>query len=167
MFYGNEEDRRKGNGAEEKFREWLERHSIPYIYIRQDSNTTSSAFKNNFHGKRPDFMILILHLGFIFVDVKYKKLNPPYNTHPVDADETKKYSSLQRRFNLQILYALSNEGSAYKTWLWIPVSKVLEAGILKHISSKSRGEFFSVPANNFIQLADDDSLERLFSKLYR
>ena len=140
---------------------------IASIYIRQESESMSPAFKNNFSGKRPDFMILIPHFGFIFVDVKYRKLNPPYDTYPIDVDETVKYSSLQRKFNLQIWYVLSNEESAYKTWFWIPTSQVLESGIKKYTSAKSDAEFFSVPTSHFIQIADDDSLERLFSKLFK
>jgi len=72
-----------------------------------------------FHLK-PGFMILLPNLGFIFVDVKYKKLNKKYKTYPLDSDETKKYSSLQRKFNLHMWYALSNEDYDYKTWFWIP-----------------------------------------------
>ena len=167
MFYGKEEDRQSGREAELRFKEWLEKHKIPYIYIGQESETISRVFKNDFSGKRPDFMILIPHFGFIFVDVKHKRLSPPHDTYPIDVDETVKYSSLQRRFNLQIWYVLSNEESAYKTWLWIPISKVLESGIKKYTSQKSDGEFFSVPTDYFIQIAEDDSLERLFSKLLK
>ena len=112
-------------------------------------------------------MILIPHFGFIFVDIKYKKLSPPYDTYPIDVEETIKYSSLQRRFNIKIWYVLSNEESAYKTWLWIPISEVLESGIKKYTSPKSDAEFFSIPTDYFIQIAHDDSLERLFSKLFK
>ena len=82
----------KGFEAETRFREWLEKNNIPYIYLQQDTQTISSAFKKYFSGKRPDFLILIPNLGFIFVDVKYKKLNPNYKTYPIDSEETKKYS---------------------------------------------------------------------------
>lgn len=167
MFYGKEEDKENGKEAELKFKAWLEKHSIPYIYINQDSETISNAFKNNFSGKRPDFMILIPHFGFIFVDVKYKKITNPYDTYPIDGNETKDYSSLQRKFNIQIWYILSNEHFAFKTWLWIPVSKVLESDINEYTSSKSKDKFFSVPTKDFIQIAEDDSLERLFSKLFK
>ena len=156
----------KGKEVEAKFRDWLDKHNIPYFYIKQDMETFSSAFRNTFSGKRPDFMILIPNFGFIFVDVKYKKISPEYKTYPIDSEETKIYSSLQRKFNLHIWYVLSNEDSDYRTWLWIPISKVLESGIPKHISSKSRMDFFAVPPEEFIQIADDDSLDRLFSKLF-
>ena len=74
------ENKENGNEAESKFKEWLEKHNIPYIYLQQDTQTISSAFKNKFSGKRPDFLILIPHIGFIFVDVKYRKLNLEYKT---------------------------------------------------------------------------------------
>src|SRR3989344_4307491 len=123
-----EENQRKGTEAEKRFKEWLEKHNIPYIYLIQDTESISSAFKKYFSGKRPDFLILIPNLGFIFADIKFKKLNPEYKTYPIDSEETKKYSSLQRKFNLNIWYAISNEESDYKTWLWIPISKVFESG---------------------------------------
>lgn len=155
----------KGREAETRFRNWLDKHNIPYFYIKQDADSFSSAFKRSFSGKRPDFMILIPNFGLIFVDVKYKKINPEYKTYPIDKEEAKIYSSLQRMFNLHIWYVLSNEESDFKTWLWIPVSKVLELGIPKHISSKSGMDFFPIPPEEFIQIADDDSLSRLFTKL--
>jgi len=156
----------KGKETEEKFKQWLDKHNIPYFYIKQDIETFSSAFKNIFSLKRPDFMILIPNFGFIFVDIKYKKINPEYKTYPIDGEETKMYSSLQRLFNLHIWYVLSNEESDFKTWLWIPVSRVLESGVPKFTSSISKEDFFAVPPKEFIQIADDDSLDRLFSKAF-
>lgn len=160
----NEENSLKGKEAEEKFRCWLDKHNISYFYIKQDFDSFSNSFKNIFSGKRPDFMILIPNFGFIFVDVKYRKIHQEYKNYPIDAEETKKYSSLQRLFNLHIWYAISNEDSDFKTWMWIPVSRVLESAMPKFTSSLSKEEFFAVPPEDFIQIADDDSLGRLFSK---
>ena len=162
---GFDENIEKGRETEFRFKEWLDNHKIPYFYIKQDTDSFSQAFKDSFLGKRPDFMILIPNFGFIFVDVKYKKIHPEHKTYPIDAEETKIYSSLQRRFNLHIWYVLSNEESDFKTWLWIPISKVLESGINEHRSSKSGMDFFPVPPEEFIQIAEDDSLARLFEKL--
>lgn len=155
----------KGSLAEKRFKEWLEKHNIPYFYIKQDLETFSPALKGIFLGKRPDFMVLIPNFGFIFVDVKYKNINSFHKKYPIDSLETKKYSSLQRIFNLHIWYVISNEEFDFKTWLWIPVSKVLESGIPKYTSSVSKEDFFAVPPENFIQIADNDSLERIFSKM--
>ena len=155
----------KGNLAEKRFQRWLEKHNIPYFYIKQDLETFSPALKTIFAGKRPDFMVLIPNFGFIFVDVKYKNINQFYKKYPLDGIETKKYSSLQRLFNLHIWYVVSNDEFDFKTWLWIPVSKVLESGIPRYTSSLSNEDFFAVPPENFIQIADGDSLERLFSKM--
>lgn len=162
----SEENKKKGNDTERKFKEWLEHHNIPYLYLQQDTETLSLAFKKYFNGKRPDFLILIPNLGFIFVDVKYKKLNPEFKTYPIDSEETKNYSSLQRKFSLNIWYVLSNEDFDYKTWLWIPISKVLESGMPIFTSSKSKMEFYAVPPSEFIQIAIDDSLDRLLSKCF-
>jgi len=165
-FKITEENRKRGNEAEFMFKQWLDKHNIPYFYIKQDSDSFSPALNKSFSGKRPDFMVLVPNFGFIFVDVKSRRLHPTYKNYPLDSYETKKYSSIQRRFNLHIWYALSNEDSDYKTWLWIPVSKVLEAGMPKFNSSKSKEDFYAVPPEQFIQIADNDSLDRLFQKSF-
>jgi predicted HTH transcriptional regulator len=162
-FNINLESKQKGEEAEKRFKDWLDKHNIPYFYIKQDINNFSSALNNSFSGKRPDFMILVPNFGFIFVDVKNRRLHPGYKNYPLDSSETKKYSSIQRKFNMNIWYVISNEDYDYKTWLWIPISKVLESGMPKFISSKSKEDFYAVPLEEFIQIADNDSLDRLFS----
>ncbi|MEK6792854.1 MAG: hypothetical protein AABX95_03475 [Nanoarchaeota archaeon] len=166
MMEISDENKKKGLEAENKFREWLEKHNIPYLYLQQDTQTISFAFKKYFHGKRPDFLILIPNLGFIFVDVKYKKISLDYKTYPIDSEEIKKYSSLQRKFNLNIWYVVSNEDFDYRTWLWIPISKVFESGRPIFKSSKSNMDFYAVSPQEFVQIADDDSLDRLLSKFF-
>ena len=149
------------NEAEIKFKEWLDKHNIPYLYINQRKETFSSVFKNEL--KRPDFMVLLPNFGFIFVDVKNKKISSGFGTFPIDGNETQKFSSLQRKFNLQIWYVISNENCGYNTWFWIPVSKVLESGIETQVSRKSKEDFFPIPVKEFIQISDNDSIDRLFS----
>ncbi|MCD6590234.1 hypothetical protein J7K74_03575 [Candidatus Woesearchaeota archaeon] len=157
----------KGRITESRFKEWLDKHGIPYWYIQQDLKTFSLSIKKMFGVKRPDFMILIPNIGFILVDVKYKRLVHGYKKFPLDVEEVARYSSLQRYFNLQVWYVISNEDYNYKTWFWIPVSKVLEEGKMRRFtSSRSGEEFFAIPITSFIQIADDDSLERLFSKCF-
>lgn len=165
----DEENRLKGIEAEQKFKGWLDKHNIPYLYIQQDTETFSPTLKEYLGAKRPDFMILLPNLGFIFVDVKYKRIHEKYKNFPLDILDAKKHSSLQRKFNLPIWYVLSNEEFDYKTWFWIPVSKVLEEGKNpkpKFTSPKSNMDFFAIPVSEFIQIAEDDSLDRLFSKCF-
>lgn len=152
------------NEAEKNFKEWLDRHKIPYLYINQEIDTFSSVFRDKL--KRPDFMVLLPNFGFIFVDVKNKKIQQGYDTFCIDSNETKKFSSLQRKFNLQIWYVLSNENYNYNTWFWIPVSKVLESGREIKESSKSGEDFFPISAKEFIQISDNDSIDRLFTKSF-
>src|SRR3989344_8426732 len=104
----SEDNKEKGRIAEIMFKEWLDKHSIPYLYIHQDKDTFSSFFKKGLIGKRPDFMLLIPYFGFIFVDVKYKQIMGNQKDYPIDANESKKYSSLQRRFNIHTWFVISN-----------------------------------------------------------
>lgn len=156
----------KAKITEAKFKDWLDVNNIPHWYIQQDIETMSPALKKYFVGRRPDYMILLPHLGFILVDVEYKKVSDKYSDFMVDCKETSEYSNLQRNFNLEVWYAYSNEQSDYKTWYWIPVSKVLEKGKAnRHTSSTSGEDYYSLKINEFTQIAYDDSLDRLFSKL--
>ncbi len=155
-----------GDEAELAFKKWLDKHKIPYLYIQQDKETFSSVFKDEDYGKRPDFIILLPNFGFIFVDVKNKKLDSKYKNYCIDEKEAKRYSSLQRVFNLQIWYAISNEDYDYRTWFWIPVSKVLESGIRKFTSSLSQEDFFPIAPEEFIQISENDSINRLFEKSF-
>ena len=152
------------NEAEVKFKEWLDKHNIPYLYINQDINTFSSVFKDKL--KRPDFMVLLPNFGFIFVDVKYKEISPRFGNFCIDTIETQKFSSLQRKFNLQVWYVLSNKHYNYNTWFWIPVSKVLESDIEAKVSGKSKEDFFPVPVKEFIQISDNESIDKVFTKSF-
>jgi hypothetical protein len=152
------------NEAEVKFKEWLDKHNIPYLYINQEINTFSSVFKDKL--KRPDFMVLLPNFGFIFVDVKNKEISEGYGNFPIDVNETQKFSSLQRKFNLQVWYVLSNRHYNYNTWFWIPVSKVLESEIETKVSSKSKEDFFPIPVKEFIQISDNESIDRVFTKSF-
>lgn len=153
-----------GDEAELKFKEWLDKEKIPYWYIQQDIGTFSISLKS-YLSKRPDFMILIPSLGLIFVDVKFKRVDPKYKIIPLDAKDTMSYSNLQRHFNLPVWYAVSNSDHDYNTWYWIPTSKVLEIG-KTHTSNKTNSNFFAVDVREFIQISYDDSLDRLFSKIF-
>lgn len=158
-----EDIKKAGDLAEERFKEWLEKHKIPFLYIQQDTDTFSSVFRYESFGKRPDFLILLKNFGFILVDIKNKKIDPIYKNYCIDEKEAKKFSSFQRMFNLQVWYAISNEDYDFKTWFWIPVSKVLESGIKTHTSSLSKENFFPIPTEEFVQISDSDSIGRLFS----
>jgi len=165
MVLWDKEGRKKGEEGENKFKEWLDKHKIPYLYIRQNPRAFSSVFKDK-NLKRPDFMILLPNLGFIMIDIKNKPIRYGEN-FALDTIETKKFSKLQREFNLPMWFVISNKEIGYKTWYWIPISKVFEEGRFKEERSHiSKQPFFIIPLEEFIQIADDDSLERLFSKSF-
>jgi hypothetical protein len=156
-------NREKERTTELKFKQWLDSNEIPYWYIQQDVDTYSKALKR-FMTKRPDFLILIPHVGFILTDVEYKNPLEKHEEFPIDYEETEQYFNSQKYFNLQVWYVLSNEKYSFNTWFWIPAGKVLEKG-QKHVSPKSNTEYLAVPIAEFIQMAKTDNLGRLFSEI--
>lgn len=141
----------------------MDKNKIAHWYIQQDIKTFSVELKKRFT-KRPDFFVLIPNFGFILVDVKDKQPAEKYETFFINADEVEKYMNLQRMFNLQCWYVISNEKYHYKTWFWIPITKVVKSGF--EFKSKEKGYgCYSVPISEFIQVSDDDSLERVFTKV--
>ena len=156
---------KKGKKAEEEFKKWLDRHKIPYWYIQQDIDSFSEGLRKQFV-KRPDFFILIPNFGFILIDVKEKESAEKYEKFFIDAKEVEKYMNLQRIFNLQSWYVISNERYHFKTWFWIPISKVIKSGFMFIPKSRNK-ECYSVPISEFIQVSSDDSLERVFAKFLK
>lgn len=145
---------------ERHFKEWLDQHQIPHWYIQQDIDSFSPALKKYFT-KRPDFMVLIPHMGFFLVDAAYKRPAEKYDQFFMDIQEVIQYSRLQRLFNLHVWYAISHEMVHFQTWYWIPVSKILEIGEKK--ITKNGREYYAVFIKDFTQLSVDDSIDRLLS----
>lgn len=153
------------NLAESKFKEWLDKCNIPYWYIDQSLESFSPALRKYFL-KRPDFMILLPNFGLIFVDVKDKELAEKHEKIFIDGIEVEKYLSMQRTLNLQVWFVISNKNFHYKTWYWIPLPEIIRSG-LEFDSSKSGQKAYAVPINEFVQVADTDNLERVFSKIFK
>jgi len=158
-----EEMKRKERLAEGEFKKWLDKHEIPYWYIQQDIGTFSKALRK-YMSRRPDFIILIPHVGFILTDVEYKKPAEKYSEFHIDEEETKQYCNLQDYFNLQVWYVFSHQDYHFKTWFWIPVAKVLECG-KAYKSTKTKKKYVSVPLENFITVSTTDDLGRLLSQM--
>ena len=114
----------KEREAEDKFKEWLDKHEVPYWYIHQNVETFSPALRK-YMAKRPDFMILIPNLGFILTDVEYNAPLKKYDVFPINKKETEQYVNLQKYFNFQVWYVFSHPDFHYNTWHWIPVQRFL------------------------------------------
>ena len=153
------------NSAEREFKKWLDLNQIPYWFIQQDIETFSRELKKQFT-KRPDFFLLIPNFGFIFIEVKGKKFAEKYEKFFISVNEVEKYLNLQRILNVRVWYAISNEDLHYKTWFWIPVTKIIKKGFIFK-TKKGKEDCYSVPISEFIQVSEDDSLERLFTKFLK
>ena len=91
----------KAREAEKMFMKYLNQHNIAFWYIQQDINTYSNALKK-YNIQRPDFLILIPNFGSVLIDVEYKLPLKKYSKFCICDIKTKKYETLQKKFNLQI-----------------------------------------------------------------
>lgn len=73
---------------------------------------------------------------------------------------------LQRIFNLQSWHVISSDKYHYKTWCWIPISKVVKTNFTFKPKGENK-ECCSVSILEFIEVSDDDSLERAFTKFLK
>jgi hypothetical protein len=64
-----------GAAAEEAFKSFLDRNSIPYLYIGQGpiGIEKSETLLGDLGSRRPDFLVNLPNLGYMFVDVKSRR----------------------------------------------------------------------------------------------
>lgn len=150
--------KQKQTDAEQKFKEFLDKQSIPYWYIQQDVETFSPALKK-LNVQRPDFFILIPNFGFILIDVEHNVPLEKYHKFCISDAETFRYNNLQKYFNMQVWYAFSNEKIHYTTWYFMPVSKVIE--LRRKFLVKDR-HYISTPIEEFTQISSTEKITKLF-----
>ena len=153
-----EEMDRKCKEAEEKFKEWLNKHNIPFIFFDQTVKSFSDEF-NKENLKRPDFMVLIPNFGSILVDVKYKTKNN-FGTITLNEKEIEKFINFNKNFGVHIWFAVSNEESNFSSWHWISANELDEIELKTNTSTKER--FYPVPVQKFYQISGSEGLEKLF-----
>ncbi|MAG77799.1 hypothetical protein CL616_00370 [archaeon] len=144
--------------AEEYFQEYLNKHRIPFWFIQQDKKTFSKTVKQ-LNTKRPDFFILIPNIGFILVDIKDMEPLRKHKKFCIGFKETEKYNNLQKLFNMQVWYIISNKHTHYSTWYCMPASK---ARTYKHFQVKE--DYYSIPVEDFTQLSTHEPIYNLLVK---
>lgn len=157
--------KRKGDEAENAFKIWLDKHRIPYMYISQEINNFSPAFKELFSGKRPDFIVMIPNFGLIMVDTKSRLLNQQYETLPIEKEDFEKYSSIHSMFNIPIWIVISNKNQLnYHKWYWISTAKLQDLRLGAKQSRISGDLFLPVHKSYFIEISDEENISKLFEE---
>lgn len=95
------ERRRQGDAAEERFKAWLDRCVLPFMYVEQSPLTVPAALKGEI--KRPDFLVGIPSIGTIAVDVKAKSVYD--DAIIIDECEHRTFQNFETFFNLTVWYA--------------------------------------------------------------
>jgi hypothetical protein len=146
------------NKAEEEFQKYLNKHSIPFWFIDQETNTFSKSIKQ-LNTKRPDFFVFIPKFGFILVDIKDKLPLKKHKKICLDFQETIKYYNLHKNFNMQVWYVISNKSVHYSTWFCMPASKAIEFE-----DYLIYGKYLSIPLDEYVQLSTNESFYKLLSQ---
>jgi len=149
------------NKAEQKFKEWLDGRNYAYLYVDQSSDTFSSFFRGI--AKRPDFIVIIRHVGLIAVDVKGKSLFSPRGDRAFftldKRNDVSKHDEFERTTRIPVWFVFMNEEDDYDKQHWIPLSKVLTCELMR---DRSGEEFFLIPQSECIVIQSSrDSISRI------
>ena len=150
----------KGKETEEKFMEWLNSESIPYLFIEQSPGTLTEYFKGN-SIKRPDFLVILKNIGTIAVDVKRKAPQPNYTLG--EDGEINKYLNFERitRIPVWLVFGHPSPDGQYKSWYWISLSKVLEYEKCPP-AKQGMGDYRLIPSDDTLQIqAGRDTISRI------
>lgn len=93
--------RAQGQAAEVRFRAWLDRCTLPHIFIEQSPLTLPASFKGEI--KRPDFLVGIPAIGTIAIDVKAKSIYD--DTIIIDAYEHRTLLNFETFFSMSVWFA--------------------------------------------------------------
>ena len=158
----------EGSRAEDRFIRWLNKHSIPYFQIVSSKNTFSKGLIGIFGAKRPDFLILVQKLGFIVVDVKGYSINRKHNAFSLKYDDIKKYSRLEKSFNIKMWLAFNDRKYDEKGWYWISMSRAkMDGKQIKEYDRKSKHTYYNryIPLNKLKRVDVDSPPDVFISKL--
>lgn len=101
MTLSREQRRAQGQAAEDRFRAWLDRCTLPHIYVEQSPITLPQPLKGEI--KRPDFLVGIPSIGTIAVDVKAKSIYD--DTIIIDASEHRTLLNFETFFSMSVWFA--------------------------------------------------------------
>ena len=143
------------NKAEQQFQSYLNKHNIPFWFIQQDLETYSKTLKQ-FNTKRPDFFILIPNFGSILIDIKDTTPLKKHKKICLDYKEIIKYNNLQKYFNMQVWYIISNNQVHYSTWYCMPASKAIQ---FKRFLVNNK--YLSIPLEEYFQISINEPFYNL------
>ena len=101
MILTRAERRAQGQAAEDRFRAWLDRCTLPHIYVDQAPISMPQPLRGEI--KRPDFLVGVPTIGTIAVDVKAKRVYA--DTIIIDAYEHRTLLNFETFFNITVWFA--------------------------------------------------------------
>ena len=109
MTLSREQRRAQGQAAEDRFRAWLDRCTLPHIFVEQSPLTIPQSLKGEI--KRPDFLVGIPAIGTIAVDVKAKSVYD--DTIIIDAYEHRTLLNFETFFSMSVWFVCFPPGEPH------------------------------------------------------
>ncbi len=101
MILSKHQRRAQGQITEDRFRAWLDRCTLPHLYVEQSPITLPKPLRGEI--KRPDFLVGIPTIGTLAVDVKAKRIYD--DTILIDAYEHRTLLNFETFFNISVWFA--------------------------------------------------------------
>jgi hypothetical protein len=173
-FFSNIE--KKGRQAEQLFKQCLDSHGIPSLYIGQGLNGVEQLILSgdNSEIKRPDFLVTLPNFGHVFFDVKCRKTlgfkDDKNKYFYLDESDFEKLHNLQCKLMMPVWVAFGDADSVYrkKVEFYAAPIKTLHnyyQSLIKEIDDSTRASIacFLIPNELLCHLTNDDFSIRLIS----
>lgn len=153
----------KLNSCELAFRDYCNYHRYSFVFLNQETDTFSVAFKEN-GIKRVDFMISFSLMGIqlhIYADTKQRQFNKKFSTFTVSEDDVQALHNFKLKFhNTVVFIILSNGDSGFRTFYVICIEDIIKKCELR-INKENGKEFRAIKITECNTLGWNDGFEQI------
>jgi hypothetical protein len=176
-FFSNVE--KKGRKAEQLFKQCIDKHDIPSLYIGQGLNGIEQLVLsgNDDKVKRPDFLVALPNFGHVFFDVKCRKKlgfkNDKNRWFYLDEIDFERLYNLQLKLMMPVWVAFGDADAVYKNKaeFYVAPIKILHnyyQALVEKIGNNIRATIahFFIPNELLCPMTEDNFSIRLISESF-
>jgi len=140
------------------FKQWMDQHGIMHIPFEQSMESYAEAFKS-MEAKRPDFLILLKHLGLICVDVKSRTIKRNYQDFFLEENDVYYLSRFQEISCMPTWIAMTpRDLPVQNIWYWINVAEVKR---LPKAQNEKFGSGYAVKLEKCIEIKKSEGISQI------